>query len=160
MKALLVIDMQQDYIGEMRNKKRYTYEVGTLIDHVNARITNFQQNGNLIIYILNKKITKAHGEVISEIDKRVKMASPIMFDKNKSSCFSNSEFAGFLRLKRVSEIECVGVDGNFCVAQTALSAIQAGYTVIFPCSCIGVMNQVRFTKTKQRLSQKGIKVIE
>lgn len=49
--ALIVIDMQKDYIGE---ESRHNYYPNTLIDKVNERIAIANNNGQMIIYVKNK----------------------------------------------------------------------------------------------------------
>jgi len=43
MKALIVIDMQEEYVGQKRNKKRYPYDSEQLIKNINSRIATYEQ---------------------------------------------------------------------------------------------------------------------
>jgi len=43
MKALIVIDMQEEYVGQKRNKKRYPYDSEQLIKNINLRIATYEQ---------------------------------------------------------------------------------------------------------------------
>lgn len=52
MKYLLVIDMQEDYVGSQKNKKRYSYETKNLFQCINNRINECLND--LVIYITNK----------------------------------------------------------------------------------------------------------
>lgn len=52
MRYLLIIDMQENYIGEKRNKKKFPYDVKTLIDNVNHKINSYSKE--YIIYIKNQ----------------------------------------------------------------------------------------------------------
>lgn len=56
MQALLVIDMQEDYIGNKRNQKRFRYNSECLIANINQRILWFVENDGLVIYIVNRFI--------------------------------------------------------------------------------------------------------
>lgn len=51
MKALLVIDMQENYLG--KNAKSH-YDAEGLIQNINRRIAECQENKELIIYIVNR----------------------------------------------------------------------------------------------------------
>jgi len=82
------------------------------------------------------------------------------FYKEKSSLFSNNEVNIYLKENRVSEIETIGVAGNCCVASSAIDAAKAGYTVIFPCKYIGILNKDRFLKKKEKLREAGVEVLE
>ena len=52
-KALLVIDAQDDFIGEQRNKKKFDYEndIDELIDNINEAITSYYEKNDEVVYI-------------------------------------------------------------------------------------------------------------
>lgn len=52
MKCLLVIDMQEDYVGNKRNKKRYPYDEKKLILNINKKISEYP--AEMVFYITNK----------------------------------------------------------------------------------------------------------
>ena len=49
-KALLVIDMQNDYLWDKR-KPMFSYETDELVGNVNRAISSYKENGSDIIYI-------------------------------------------------------------------------------------------------------------
>lgn len=156
MKALFVIDMQEEYVGEGNH---YGYESSALINQVNKRILQAQQEHELIIYIQNRKRLK--GDVITpELAKKLQVLSQYIFYKEKASLFSNEEIVRFLQEKGITEIETIGIDGNCCVAASAMEAVALGFAVTFPCRYIGVKNSMRFCKKKAALVKLGVAVIE
>lgn len=52
MKCLLVIDMQEDYVRNKRNKKRYPYDEKKLIVNINKKISEYP--AEMVFYITNK----------------------------------------------------------------------------------------------------------
>ncbi|MBE5851795.1 MAG: isochorismatase family protein [Lachnospiraceae bacterium] len=58
----------------------------------------------------------------------------------------------------VNNLEIIGVDGNYCVASTALDAKKPGYSVKLLCNAIGVQNKKRFEQKKEILFKNGIEV--
>ncbi len=153
--ALLVIDMQEDYIGK---KSRYHYYPDTFIDKVNERITRGQQDKELIIYIKNKG--KRQGSpYVSNYVKGLQVISNYEYTKEKISAFVNSDLVTLLKDQDITIIEVIGIDGNCCVASTALDAKNLGYSVTFPIEYIGVNSKERFEKTKEKLKKAGITVI-
>ena len=52
-KALLVIDAQDDFIGEQRSKKKFDYEndMDEMIDNINEAITSYCERNEEVIYI-------------------------------------------------------------------------------------------------------------
>lgn len=150
MKATVVIDMQEDYI------KQYEFN---LLDRVNRRITQAQRDNKLIIYVKNTKRLKS-GAFTSEFAAGLQILSSNIFCKEAASIFTNDSFNTSLKNNKITEIELLGVDGNSCVAISAIEGCKNGYTVILPCSCIGVKNKERFLQKKEQLRRAGIIIYE
>lgn len=149
MKALLVIDVQKGYM------EKYEPE---LLKRINQRIEAAVRNNELIIYVKNIKRLRS-GDIIYEFAQGLKVDSPYVFCKETASAFSNREMTEFLIESQITEIELIGIDGNSCVASSALDGQKQGYKVIIPCEYIGVQNKERFEKKKMSLEEHGIKII-
>lgn len=156
MKALLVIDMQEEYVGK---DNRYGYDSADLLTKINEQIEQAQSAKDLVIYIKNRKNLKS-GIIIPEFAKGLEIISDNIFYKDKSSLFSNNEIVFLLKENNVTDIEIIGVDGNCCVAASALEGVKLGYKVFFPCRCIGVKSAERFENKKVLLIEAGVNVIE
>lgn len=141
MKALLVIDVQDEYM------RKYDKE---LFARINERIQAASDNRELIIHIQNVKKLRS-GKVIPALAKELIVCSPHIIRKEAASAFSNSELQNLLETEKVTEIELVGVDGCVCVADTAKDAQKLGYKVFLPCKYIGAQNKERFEKKKYEL---------
>ena len=154
--ALIVIDMQKDYIGE---ESRHNYYPNTLIDKVNERIAIANNNGQMIIYVKNKG--KRKKEIyISDFVKGLSIASNFIIEKGKASMFDDDIFFELLKNKDICKIETIGIDGNCCVASSALDAMKLGFSVIFPLEYIGIKDKQRFTKTKEKLIKANVEIVE
>ena len=154
--ALIVIDMQKDYIGE---ESRHNYYPNTLIDKVNERIAIANNNGQMIIYVKNKG--KRKKEIyISDFVKGLSIASNLIIEKGKASMFDDDIFFELLKNKDICKIETIGIDGNCCVASSALDAMKLGFSVIFPLEYIGIKDKQRFIKTKEKLIKANVEIVE
>lgn len=154
--ALIVIDMQKDYIGE---ESRHNYYPNTLIDKVNERIAIANNNGQMIIYVKNKG--KRKKEIyISDFVKGLSIASNFIIEKGKASMFDDDIFFELLKNKDICKIETMGIDGNCCVASSALDAMKLGFSVIFPLEYIGIKDKQRFIKTKEKLIKANVEIVE
>lgn len=156
MNGLLVIDMQEEYVGDKRNKKRYSYDTKKLISEINKRIGQYSEEK--VIYITNKffwEIKKAPKKIVNGLN----IVSGNTYTKRKSSAFSNGDLLEYLQKKNITSLELVGVDGNYCVANTALNGIKKGFDILCNECCIGANNQAKFTRRKRTLLKKGIKFI-
>ena len=148
--ALIVIDMQKDYIGE---ESRHNYYPNTLIDKVNERIAITNNNGQMIIYVKNKG--KRKKEIyISDFVKGLSIASNFIIEKGKASMFDDDIFFELLKNKDICKIETIGV------ASSALDAMKLGFSVIFPLEYIGIKDKQRFIKTKEKLIKANVEIVE
>lgn len=154
--ALIVMDMQKDYIGE---ESRHNYYPNTLIDKVNERIAIANNNGQMIIYVKNKG--KRKKEIyISDFVKGLSISSNFIIEKGKVSMFDDDIFFELLKNKDICKIETIGIDGNCCVASSALDGMKLGFSVIFPLEYIGIKDKQRFIKTKEKLIKANVEIVE
>lgn len=116
--SLIIIDMQEDYIGSSRNKKTYPYNAELLISNINMKIEQYRRNGDMIIYIQNVVKDKK-----SEFVRGIHIISEFAFEKYKASCFTNYELRAFLTENDITNIELVGVDGNYCVGMKVQNSV-------------------------------------
>lgn len=152
MKALFVVDMQEEYVG-VNNK--YGYDSVNLIQNINKRIEKAKENDKVIIYIKNIKRLRS-GEKCSDFAIDLNVVSDNIFYKDKSSLFSNEKVCSFLHNNNISEITFIGVDGNCCVASGALDAVKLGFKVTLELKCVGIKNNERFEKKKNVFTKAGI----
>ena len=124
-KALIVIDMQNDYLWDKR-KKMFSYDTELLVKNVNRAIESYKADGYDIIYvkhILSKLLWgvgfSIKGTEGAEIFEGVKVVSDYIFEKNKSDSFSAKSFREFMKKKQYSEVTICGLDECCCVGTTA-----------------------------------------
>lgn len=156
MTYLLVVDMQEDYMGTKRNKKLYSYDTKKLIKNINKRIEDYPTES--VIYITNRffwEFSKKQKELV----KGLNIVSDNFFEKRRKSAFSNIKLLEFLQQMNVRSLELVGIDGNYCVGHTALDGIRKGFHIIFNESCIGVSDTEKFKNMKERLSKELVEFI-
>lgn len=58
--------------------------------------------------------------------------------------------------KAFTELEIVGVDGNYCVKAAVIGAVKAGYNVNLDEECIGTSNSKKYKKTKNLFQKLGV----
>jgi len=155
MRVLIVVDMQEDYIGE---NTRYLYEREKLITNINMRIAEYYTNRDSVIYIKNLKV-RSNENYVSEFIPDLNVVSDIVIIKDKSSCFSNPVLLNYLNEHSIKDIEVVGIDGNCCVKSTASDAVKAGYSASIKENCIGVLNKHRFIQSKDKLLKSGVSIL-
>lgn len=148
-KALLVIDVQKEYM------KKYDED---LLSCINSSIQTAANNGSLIVYIKNVKRLRS-GDKCSDFADDLKVCSTHVFLKKTASAFSNNDLNSLLEEYEINELEMIGVDGNYCVASTAVEARKLGYSVKLLCGSIGVQNRERFEQRQEILTKNGVEVV-
>lgn len=153
-KALLVIDVQEIFVGENRFK---LFDYGDdFVKRVNEIIDENREG--LVVYIYNfmkrNFISKFYPYHMYENtpqaapSESLNIISEYRFGKYEGSAFSNPELDSFLKEKGVDTVEVIGIDGGACVPMTALAAIEKGYKVIVNNKGIGTFGARRRKKKK------------
>ena len=138
-KALLVIDVQEDFSG-LKGKPPVPYKnVESQIANINELIDRATRAGIQIVYIRhlyddNFLMRLLAGRDIegtpgAEIDTRVKVVTGNVFTKKISDSFSNPQLDDFLIKNHVNELYLTGLDAAYCVYNTAMGGLNRGYKV-------------------------------
>ncbi|MDD5224476.1 MAG: cysteine hydrolase [bacterium] len=142
-KALLVIDIQEDYTGTAAKPPFPLPDSEKLITVANKLIESASKNNVVVVYIKQEfsgfwgmifsraftKSTGRKGTPGAEIDKRISLVSNYIFPKPKGDAFANPELESFLIKNQINELYLVGLDAEYCVYSTARGALNRGYTV-------------------------------
>ncbi len=168
-KALIVIDMQNDYLWSER-KSKFSYDTEELTGNVNAAIRFFREKGQDVIYIaqifsnlptnrwfIGFSIEGTEGtKLYSGLD----VVSDLYFEKRFPDTFSSKAFREHMEKENYSEIYLCGLDECGCVGATAKGAVKAGYRVKMIKDCIGRRfpdDKVR--KKRRKLRKMGVEFV-
>lgn len=128
MKALVVIDMQNDFIDGSLGTK----EAVMIVDKVKEEIDLFRKNGDTVLFTrdthFENYLSSAEGKNLPvvhcikgtkgwEICEKLSVKDSMVFDK---PTFGSVELAGYLRKENPDEIEIVGLCTDICVISNAL----------------------------------------
>jgi nicotinamidase/pyrazinamidase len=173
-KALLVIDVQEDYTGETAKPPFPYKESETAIASINRIALNAAQKKYDVIYI-RQEFCNISGKIISmifangtaikgkpgtRIDKRVNIISSNIFSKPIGDAFSNKEFEKYLIDHSVNELYLVGLDAEACVHATAKGALNRGYTVKIVTDAILLKVMKKWNDLLKKYSEEGIFLIQ
>ena len=170
-KALLVIDMQIDYIDKNGKFPIEKSQIDNLLKTTNEIIEEYNTKGYYIIYLRNlfkknnagnpsRNYAAIEGTAGAEIDPRINIVSNYIFDKYSPTAFSSASFENFLIQNQINELYLCGVMADGCVYKTAISAFDRGYFVNCFANAIGSVNNRKVENTIKKLRQKGINIIE
>lgn len=146
MKALLVIDMLNDFIKE--DGALPTPGAEKLIPHINAKIREFHSNDWPVIFICDShaeddeefEIWPKHcvvgtegAEVVKGLDRD---PEDIVVRKTRYSGFFNTDLEKVLKKNNIGALFLTGVLTDICVLHTAADAAMRGYEVKVPKDCV------------------------
>ncbi|MCR4556949.1 MAG: cysteine hydrolase [Saccharofermentans sp.] len=168
-KALVVIDMQNDYLWSER-KKMFCYDTDDLVNNVNRAILTYKEKGYDIIYIsqvfpdiptnrwiIGFSIKDTEG---ARLFSDLKIVSELLFDKNLSNTYTSKPFREHMRREDYSEVVICGLDECGCVGATAKGAVKTGVSVVMLENCIGRrFPDAKVQKMRRQLIAQGIKYI-
>lgn len=172
-KALLIIDIQEDYTGTTAKPPFPYKDSERLITTVNKLIEKASEENIIIIYIrqefdgfIGRAVSKlvGHGTAIkgkpgTEFDKRINIMSSHSFTKSMPDAFTNPKFEVFLNEQQVNELYLVGLDAAGCVYYTAKGALKRGYSVSIIKDGIVLLDEKKWNSILEKFKQDGITLI-
>ncbi len=171
-KALLVIDVQEDFTGTTAKPPLPYKNSEKIISRINEIVSAAEAKKYEIIYIkqefagaavLISKLfvngTALKGSPGVEIDKRVKIVSKNIFPKSVGDAFSNPEFEKYLISNSVDELFLTGLDAEHCVHLTAKGALNRGYKVNVLTDALLLRNEGKWEGLLKLYQEEGLKLI-
>jgi nicotinamidase-related amidase len=170
-KALLVVDMQIDYIGENGKFTIENNQIENLIGITNRIIDEYYKNNYKVIYLRNifkkndfrnkfRNYAAIEGSTGTEIDPKINIVSEYIFDKYTPSAFSNVDFENFLIENQINELYLCGVMADQCVYETSISAYNKGYIVNYFSNAVGSLNVKNIENAIRKLKKRGVNIIK
>ncbi len=164
-KALLVIDMQNDYLWENR-KKKFSYNTKVLVDNVNETIKKYKKDCDVIYisHLIQNIITNRllfgysiEGTEGAELYKNVDIVSDLKFNKYFSDAFKSKKFSEYMQEAKYDEIILCGLDQCGCVYHTSIGALKRNIKVFIVENATGCkFSEQRKEKVKKELKEKGV----
>ena len=127
---LLIIDMQDKLISNIKNNQILIFNIKKLIDTcnlLNVRIAITEQNplklGKTLESILeNKEYPK--------------------FEKMEFSCSKNKSFINYIEKNNFRNIIVCGIESHICILQTSIELLAKGFNILIPRDAIGSRNAI------------------
>ena len=169
-KALLVIDMQNDYLWEGRKKKFSYKDVDRLVTNTNNQINKYNTDDCEIIYIAQIIPNVWWGRMFfgfsikgtegAKLYSKVNLISKNYFEKTFSDAFTNKEFVKFVTEKNINSVAICGIDEGGCVSATAKGALKHGLSVEILTNSIDTCYPIKkVEKLRQELKSSGARYI-
>ena len=167
--ALIVIDMQNDYLYEKR-KAIFSYNTDELVASVNELIHQYKDSGSDVIYIrhiiqnlpTNRLLFgySIAGTEGAELFSGLEIVSDYCFDKLVGNALSNRKLRELIQEKGYEMLHLCGLDECSCVTSTALGAAKRGLKAeIIRKGTATVFSQKKVDRARIKLNKAGIKYI-
>lgn len=168
-KALVVIDMQNDYLWAER-KAIFSYDTDALVGAVNKAIADYKGRGYDVIYIAqmfpniitNKWFIgfSIRGTKGAELYPGLDIVSDLYFEKNLPDSYTAKAFREHMKAQGYTEVVLCGLDECGCVGATAKGAVKTGVKVYMLEDAIGRrFPEARVKKTREKLKGSGVEYI-
>ena len=166
-KALIVIDMQNDYLWPER-KQKFSYDTESLTGNVNEAIRMFKEQGHDVIYIAQMFANiptnrwfigfSIEGTEGTKLYSGLDIVSDLYFEKRLPDTFSSRSFREHMIMAGYSAIYLCGLDECGCVGATAKGAVKAGIPVRMIKDCIGRrFPEEKVLEKRRKLRALGVK---
>ena len=164
--ALVVIDMQNDYLWE-RRKKTFPYDTGALVGAVNGLIRQYAPDVIYVRHIIHAFPTNRllfgysiAGTEGAELYSGLERVPAPCFDKYFSDALTCGRLRDYIREKGYDTLRLCGLDEYGCVAETALGAARRGIRAeIVRAGTATVLNEKKAAAMRERLSTAGIQYV-
>ena len=167
-KALLVIDMQNDYLWEKRMNK-FSYDTDALVESVNTAIDTYKESADIIYisHLIQNLWTNRllfgfsiEGTDGAKLYEKLNIVSDLQFNKYFPDAFKTKALKELATKNQYKEIRVCGLDQCGCVYHTALGALNCADSVFILQNATGCRyNEKRLQKAIAALKDKGIQFI-
>lgn len=168
-KALVVIDMQNDYLWDKR-KKMFSYHTEQLVDSVNHAVAAYQEKGYDVIYVAqtfpnlltNKWFIgfSIKGTEGAGLYDGLNIVSDLYFEKNLFDSYSSKPFREHMKKQHYAEVVLCGLDECGCVGATAKGAAKTGVKVSILENCTGRrFSESKVKRMREKLTKLGVAYI-
>ena len=127
---LLIVDVQQKLIKNIKDNQQLIFNIKKLIDTcnlLNVRVAITEQNP----LKLGKTL-----ESITDSNEYPK------FEKMEFSCINNKNFIKYINDYNFKNIIVSGIESHICVLQTSMDLLQKGLNILIPRDAIGSRNKM------------------
>lgn len=167
--ALIVIDMQNDYLWDKR-KSRFCYDTALLVGAVNELIRRSHQDGRDVIYIrhiiqnlpTNRLLFgySLAGTEGAALYSGLEIVSDLCFDKYVGDALTNRELRQLVSDRAYDMLQLCGLDLCGCVTATALGAAKRGIRAeILRAGTATVFPEKKVLAAHEKLRKAGIRFI-
>ncbi|QHS58069.1 cysteine hydrolase family protein [Chitinophaga agri] len=171
-KKIVIIDPQHDFTaleGFYAIKHKAIHQMRDALQRINNLLARTDKDAIMILRSDYRPDQFAPGQSIclpgttgNQIDRDLAVDPTYTFiTKTEHSAFKATAFTDYLKATKTTTLFICGFLAEYCVRQTALDALQGGYTVYLVEDCIGTGDDVQQRRMDmiEELQEKGARMI-
>ena len=168
--ALLVLDLQKDFLEPSGRLPVQSDEVEPMLGGVNRLIDGAKALGVDVVYVRNafaasdwignwlRNRAAIEDEPGSNFDPRLHLVNAPSLLKRRGDAFSNAELDRLLRSRMIDHVVLAGVFADACVRLTALGAMNRGYKVQVLSDAVAARSDARRERALETLRRAGVEI--
>ena len=127
---LLILDMQEKLVKNIKGNQLLTFNIKKLIDLCNLL--------NVSIAITEQNPLKL-GRTLESLSEKKEYPR---FEKLEFSCSKNKDFIDYIKGNDFRNIIICGIESHICVLQTSIELLEKGLNILIPRDAIGSRNEI------------------
>ena len=171
MKALLLIDLQIDFLSENGRLPVGAANAGRVISVANSMVALFEEQHWPIVVVSNqfkvsdvignffRRYAAVEGSEGGKMDPRVLVHEARYFSKSKSSAFTTPDFCEYLKTAGIGQVVICGVYAEGCVRATAFDAKRAKLDTVVLSDGISSNRKSKYMWALSHMRKRGIQVV-
>ncbi len=171
-KALLILDIQEDFTGSKARMPVDRIQAESMIENVNMISVEARRKDIEVIYIKNGfpgydvvgNVIRRHAAMRNSpgcaFDKRLMVINENIFSKCLPDAFSNRAFEMFLMNEEINELYMTGVFAERCVLSTARGALKRGFIVHVIRDAVASATMAAVERAALKLEKLGASILD
>ena len=168
--ALMIIDLQKDFLSAYGRLPVKQSQVPGLVEATNSAIAEARQKEIVIYHIINafpkksianwfRKFAAIKGSEGAEIDGRIDSKDTVCMEKWANDAFCNAELEKDLAAKNIKHIVVAGVYANGCVKATVRGARSRNYQVSVLADAVAAGSEKSVARGLRSCAKLGAEII-
>ena len=169
-KAILVVDIQNDFTGEKAKMPVDKSQAIQMIGNINLLLDKTSKTETEVIYIGNeypkndlfnifRNFAAIERTVGAKPDPRLRVVSDIYFPKHRGNAFTNPALDAYLKAENISELFICGLFAEACIYATVKGALKNNYKVNVLTDCLASKSDRKRDRMIHQYEKLGVRNI-
>ncbi|MDF2720863.1 MAG: cysteine hydrolase [Paenibacillus sp.] len=166
--ALLILDIQKDFVGAAARMPVAPHHIEPMIDNINALAEKAKLAGIPVVYVGNefpktqwianwfRRQAAVEGSDGAQLDERLHQAKDAYFSKKRGDALSNRQLRQYLKDRGIRHVIITGLFAEGCVTATARGALHRHFHVTVIHDAVAGATDSKRDAALARLNKRGV----